>query len=143
MAFMGYALQKLPVLVNDLNLSIRNPLLVYSFLALYGVMMLMLIAYVHAKFRTAAKALKRLQTDWDSASSSHQDFVGIARERLAKLQTAPTQAPTPRHSAIGVDIRHQIVAMSKRGTAIQDIARTCGLQESEVDVILGMARLQR
>ena len=140
---MGYALQKLPVLVNDLNLSIRNPILVYSFLALYGVMMLMLIAYVHAKFRTAAKALKRLQTDWDSAASTHENVVGIARERLAKLNSTPSAAQSPRQTAIGVDTRHQVVAMAKHGTAIQDIARTCGLQEGEVDAILGMARLQR
>ena len=140
---MGYALQKLPVLVNDLNLSIRNPLLVYSFLALYGVMMLMLIAYVHAKFRTAANALKRLQTDWDSAASTHENFVGIARERLAKLDSTPVAAQSPRHVGVSVDIRHQVVAMAKRGTAVQDIARTCGLNEGEVDVILGMARLQR
>jgi hypothetical protein len=129
--------------VNDLNLSIRNPLLVYSALALYGVMMLMLIAYVHAKFRTAAKALKRLQTDWDSAASTHESFVGVARERLAKLHSNPAAAQAPRHATIGVDIRYQVVAMAKRGTAITDIARTCGLQEGEVDVILGMARLQR
>src|SRR5262245_2695226 len=119
---MGYALQKLPVLVSDLNLSIRNPLLVYSFLALYGVMMLMLIAYVHAKFRTAAKALKRLQTDWDSAASTHENFVGAARERLSKLRSNPAASQPPRHAGIGADIRHQVVAMAKRGTAVPDIA---------------------
>ena len=69
---MEYALQKLPALVNDLSLSIRNPILVYSFFALYGLMMLVLVTYVHIKFRTAAKTLKLLQTEWKSAESQQQ-----------------------------------------------------------------------
>ena len=157
---MEYALQKLQALANGLSLSIHklraltdgvdlsihNPILIYSFLALYGIMMLMLVAYVHVKFRTAAKALKRLQTDWQSAASTHADFVGVARESLSKLSSATTSAvaaPVARSAGIAGDLRNQIVAMSKRGSGIQDIARTCGLQECEVDVILGMARLQR
>lgn len=142
---MEYALQKLPALANDLSLSIRNPIVVYSFLALYGLIMLMLVAYVHAKFRTAAKTLKGLQSAWQNAESTHADFVGIARERLSKLSVpAPAATPTRgRSGGIGGDIRNQIVAMAKRGSAVNDIARTCGLQEGEVDVILGMSRLQR
>ena len=143
---MGYALQKLPALANDLSLSIRNPILVYSLLALYGLMMLVLVAYIHAKFQTAASSLKRLQSDWKNAETTHSDFVGMAKERLSKL-SAPSPvvsaaAAVARTGAIGLDIRNQIVAMAKRGTAANDIARTCGLQEGEVDVILGMARLQ-
>jgi hypothetical protein len=88
--------------------------------------------------------LKRLQTDWQNAASTHEDFVGMARERLSKLSSAApaVAASVARKSAIGADIRNQIVAMARRGTAVKDIARTCGLQEGEVEVILGMARLK-
>jgi hypothetical protein len=142
---MEYALQKLPALVNDLSLSIRNPILVYSFFALYGLMMLVLVTYVHIKFRTAAKTLKLLQTEWKSAESQHSTFVGAAQERLSKLtlQAPAVATGIGRAAAIGSDIRNQIVAMAKRGIAIHEIARNCGLQEGEVDVILGMARLRR
>jgi hypothetical protein len=117
--------------------------LVYSFLGVYGLLMLWLIAYVHARFRTAAKMLKLLQAEWQSAESKHSDFVGIAQERLTKLSARPPATPLARTGGIGFDLRNQIVAMAKRGIKANDIARNCGLQEGEVDVILGMARLKR
>lgn len=138
---MEYALQKSPVLANNLNLSIHNPILVYSFLALYGLLMLSLLVYVHSKFRKASKTLTQLRTEWQSAESQHSNLVGQAQERLAMLSR-----PTPlmaRTTGVGSDMRNQIVAMAKRGITVNDIARTCGLQEGEIDVILGMARLQR
>jgi hypothetical protein len=141
---MESVLRKLPVLANDLSPLIHNPFLVYSFLAVYGLMFLVLATYVHAKFRTAAKTLKLLQTEWQSAESKHSSLADVAQEHLSKL-TAPPPPPTPlvRNTGIGFDIRNQIVNMAKRGITVNDIARTCGLQEGEVDVILGMARLQR
>jgi hypothetical protein len=128
---------------NDLSLLIRNPIVVYSFLALYGVMMVLVMAYVHTKFRAAAKTLKVLEKDWQSAESAHSSILGVAKEQLSKVKAAPAAAPMARTAAIGSDLRHQVVAMAKRGIAPADIARSCSLQEGEVDVLLGMARLQR
>src|SRR5262245_41759428 len=138
---MESVLQRLLVLANDSSLSIHNPILVYLFLGLYGLLMLLLVAYVHARFRTAAKALKVLQIEWQSAESKHTTFVGVAHEQLSKL-SVPAM-PLSRSNGIGSEVRNQIVAMAKRGSTSNDIARTCGLREGEVDVILGMARLQR
>ena len=133
------------MLANDLSLSIRNPTLIYSFLALYGLITILLFTYVQAKFRIAAKTLKLLQTEWQSAESTHTSFVGIAQEHLSKLSGPPSPVPTyqARAGGIGLEIRQQIAGMAKRGKTATDIARTCGLQEGEVEVILGMARLQR
>jgi hypothetical protein len=129
---------------SDLSLSIRNPVLIYSFLAVYGVLTLLLITYVRAKFRTAEKALKMLHTEWESAESQHASIVGAAQEKLSKLtpgRPAPTSAA--RIGAVGLDTRNQVVVMAKRGIAAIDIARTCNLQEGEVEVILGISRLQK
>lgn len=130
---------------NDLSPLIRNPIVLYSFLAVYGVMMLVLAAYVHTKFRRASKTLKLLQVEWQSAESQHANIVGVAQEHLSKLSTvAKSSAPVTRAAGgIGPDVRSQILALAKRGTRAIDIARSCGLQEGEVDVILGMSRLQR
>ena len=130
---------------SDLSLSIRNTIFVYSALALYGLLTVVLIAYVHAKFRTAAKSLKLVQSEWQTAQSKHDTFVGDAQEKLSKLRATPAAATVlpPRTSAIGPDARRQIVAMAKRGMKTNDIARNCGLHEGEVEVILGMARLER
>ena len=133
------------MLANDLSLSIRNPILIYSFLALYGLLTVLILTYVHAKFRVASKTLRLLQTEWMTAESKHSIFVGRAQEQLSKLSVAaPVPVAVPAAKApVGFDIRHHVVTMAKRGIAIADIARNCGLHEGEVEVVLGMARLQQ
>jgi len=141
---MEFVLQKLPALARDLSLSIDNPILIYSFLAAYGLLSVLLIAYGHARFRTAAKTLKLLQAQWTSAESDHSAFVGMAHEKLSKLAIpTPGRLAMTRTGAIAPDMRNQIAALGNRGLSSTDIARTCGLEEGEVDVILGAARLQR
>jgi hypothetical protein len=134
------------VLANDLNLSMRNPLLIYSFLALYGLLTVFILTYVHAKFRLATKTLKLLQAEWTNAESKHSSFVGLAQEQLSKLNIQPQPPvvqPVMRTASVSFDTRNQVVTMAKRGIPIADIARNCGLHEGEVDVLLGMARLTK
>ena len=119
----------------------HNPILVYSLLALYGLLMLSLLLYVHSKFRAAANTLTQLRTEWQSAESKHSTFLAVAQQRLATL-SRPAALVT-KNAGVGSDTRNQVEAMAKRGMSVNDIARTCGLQEGEIDVILGMARLQR
>ena len=142
---MEFALQKLPVQASDLSLSIHNPLLVYGLLALYGLLTLLLMSYVRSKFQAAAKALAKLQADWQSAQSNHASFIGVAQEKLSKLSAAPTPAAAaaPKSGALGLEMRTQIVSMAKRGMRTLDIARACGLTEGEAEVVLSMARLER
>jgi len=131
---------------NDLNLSIHNPILIYSFLALYGVLTVVVLSYVHAKFRFATKTLHMLQTQWASADSRHAGFVGKAQEQISKLSVAPVSVPVPApgpKASIGLDMRNQVVSMAKKGFATPEIARVCNLAEGEVEVLLGMARLLR
>lgn len=131
------------MLANASSLLTHNPIVIYSVLAAYGIAIALVITYVHTKFRGAAKTLMLLQTEWHSAESKHSTFVGMAEDKLSKLsKPAPPVAQVPR-SGLGLDMRNQIVTMAKRGIRVNDIARTCGLQEGEVDVILGMARLQQ
>jgi hypothetical protein len=142
---MQFVLQKLPALANVLNLSIDSTILIYSFLAAYGLLTVLLITYVHARFRTAAKTLKLLQAQWTSAESQHSTFVGMAQEKLGRLavQAPSSGVAMSRTGAIAPDMRNQIAALGNRGVSLTDIARTCGLDEGEVEVILGAARLQR
>ena len=70
---------------NDLSLSIHSPVLIYSFLAAYGLLTILMLIYVRAKFRSAAKTLNLLQAEWQSARSTHESFVGAAHEQLSKL----------------------------------------------------------
>ena len=130
--------------VNDSSLSIHNPILIYSFLALYGLLTVMILTYVHAKFRTTARALKMLATEWENAESRHAGFVGAAQKQLSKLAAVPPVPVQPaRSTSVNSDLRNQVVAMAKRGISVPDIARSCGLHEGEVEVVLGMVRIQR
>jgi hypothetical protein len=62
---------------------------------------------------------------------------------MAKL-SAPAPATNPvKTSTMNLDIRNQVVAMGKKGFTAPEIAKTCGLQEGHVEVLLGMARLQK
>jgi hypothetical protein len=132
------------VLANDLNLSLHSPILMYSFLALYGLLTVLILTYVHAKFRTTAKTLKLLATEWGNAESRHAGFVGAAQEQLSRLTVTPPVPALPvRPAGINFDLRNQVVAMAKRGIAAPEIARSCGLHEGEVEVVLGMVRIQR
>ena len=126
---------------NALNLSIHNPILIYSFLALYGLLTVTILVYVQTKFRYATKVLRILQTEWDAAESRHAGFVGKAQEQIAKI-SVPVAAPS-KPAPVSFDTRNQVVAMGKKGFTAIDIAKTCGLQEGDVEVLLGMARLQK
>src|SRR5215467_6027805 len=126
------------MLANDLNLSIHNPIVIYSFLALYGLLTVLTLVYVHAKFRTATKTLKLLEEQWLTADSRHAGFVGAAQEQLSRLAvTPPVQALSLRPPAVNFDLRNHAVAMAKKGIAPPEIARLCRLSEGEVEVVLG------
>ncbi len=130
---------------SGLSLSMDNRILIYSFLALYGLITLLIVRYVNAKFRAANKTLKLLTAEWATAESRHADFVGAAQEQISKLAAAPpvVHQPVVRSAAVGFDTRNQVVAMAKRGISVPDIAKASRLHEGEVEVLLGMARLQR
>lgn len=135
------------MLANGLSLSMSNSIVIYSLLGLYGVVTIVVLTYVHTKFRVATKTLKLLQNEWNTADSRHANFVGAAQQQISKLALTPPPAPPPaavvvRH-AVGFDTRNQVVAMAKRGIGLGDIARSCGLHEGEVEVLLGMARISR
>jgi hypothetical protein len=132
------------VLANDSNLSIHNPIFVYSILAAYGMLTVFILTYVRAKFRTASETLKLLADEWQKAQSQHSGFVGHAQEQLSKL-TSPPPIPAQhiRQSGVNFDMRNQVVLMAKRGITPSEIGRSCGLHEGEVEVLLGMVRIQR
>ncbi|HYR42263.1 MAG TPA: hypothetical protein VER98_04525 [Terriglobia bacterium] len=119
-------------------------MLIYSFLALYGVLTVLILTYVHSKFRVATKTLQLLQTEWQNAESRHAGFVGAAQQKLSKLsQPAPVAALSVRKAAVDFNVRNQVIAMARRGIGPVEIGRSCGLHEGEVEVVLGMARLQK
>ena len=131
---------------NASSLLTLNPIIVYATLALYGLLFAVTFLYLHNRFRMSSRVLSLLKNDWASAESKHSSLVETAQERIARLSvelpvraSAEPQAVKP----VTSDTRTQVVAMGKRGLGLAEIARSTGLPEGEVDVLLGLARMQR
>jgi DNA-directed RNA polymerase specialized sigma24 family protein len=134
------------VSANALNQLTLNPLIVYATLGLYGLLFAFTFLYLHNKFKASQKILKLLVTDWAAAESTHADMVGTAQEKIARLSVEipkRAQAQVPAVNTVTSDTRTQVVSMGKRGMGVSEIARNTGLPEGEVDVLLGLARMQR
>jgi hypothetical protein len=120
-----------------------NPVLVYIALGVYGVILLLVVAYVHAKFSAAARTLQMLSQDWNSAASKHAGFIDKAQEQITRLAAPAPAVPAPVSSEpLHGDVRNQVVTLGNKGMATTEIARSCGLPEGEVDVMLGLAKIQ-
>src|SRR3954471_8190698 len=109
MASTEFELRRLLVLVNDSSLSVHNPVLIYTFLAVYGLLTILVLTYVYAKFRFTAKTLSVLTAEWKAAEAVHAGFVGTAQEQISKL--AVPVAPAVKPATVGGDMRKQVVAM--------------------------------
>jgi DNA-directed RNA polymerase specialized sigma24 family protein len=134
------------VSANASSLLTLNPIIVYATLGLYGLLFAFMFLYVHNRFKMSTRVLSLLKNDWADAESKHSELVETAQERIARLSVEiPARAPAPEPALRSVtsDTRTQVVAMGKRGLGLAEIARNTGLPEGEVDVLLGLARMQR
>jgi DNA-directed RNA polymerase specialized sigma24 family protein len=136
------------VSVNASSLLTLNPIIVNLELGLYGLLFVCIFIYVHAKFRKADRLLKGLKKEWDGAESKHAGLIQVAQHRISRLGAEaevvkPGLAAPTVSQAVPPDTRNQVTAMGRRGIPVSDIARSCGLPEGEVDVLLSMARMQR
>ena len=79
---------------------------------------------------------------------SHHAHAKPPTKNCSNLPTASI-APKPasnfpqRNTAVNFDVRNEVIAMAKRGIAPPEIARSCGVTEGEVEIVLGIIRLQR
>jgi hypothetical protein len=120
--------------VSDLSLSVRNPILVYSLLTLYGLLSIFLIVYVHRKFRTAAKTLKVLENPMAKRRIQNTQTSSATRRKSSRSSRRPLQDSSrgcrekrrrrTRHA-------QSDVSMAKRGMRAGDIARACGLRKAK------------
>jgi hypothetical protein len=137
------------VLANASSLLTLNPIIVNLELGLYGLLFVGIFIYVHMKFRKADLLLKALKKDWDGAESKHAGLLQVAQHRISRLGSTSPEGAMPASVSSSVsqgvpsDTRNQISAMGRRGLPVSEIARSCGLPEGEVDVLLSMARMQR
>jgi DNA-directed RNA polymerase specialized sigma24 family protein len=133
------------VSANASSLLTLNPIIVYATLALYGLLFAVTFLYMHNRFRMSSRVLSLLKNDWADAETKHSELVETAQQRIARLSVEmPVRAQAePQVKGVTSDTRTQVVAMGKRGLGLAEIARNTGLPEGEVDVLLGLARMQR
>jgi len=132
------------VSANASSLLTLNPIIVYATLGLYGLLFAFMFLYLHGRFRASNKVLALIKTDWAAAESKHTGLVETAQDHLSRLTVeGPARAQTPVAMPVSTDTRTQVIAMGKKGLGITEISRSTGLPEGEVDVLLGLARMQR
>lgn len=131
--------------VNALSQLTPNPLIVSAALVLYGFLFVGVFFYIRSKFRKAGRVLDTLKTDWASAESMHADLFENAQDRITSLAVEPAAMNSfaPVATPVTANTRNQVTAMGRKGLSVPEIARSCGLPEGEVDVLLSMARMQR
>lgn len=135
-------------MANASSLFTLNPIIVNLELGLYGLLFVGIFIYVHMKFRKADRLLRGLKNEWEGAESKHAGLLQVAQHRISRLGaksevSVPGSAVPSVPQAVPPDTRNQITAMGRRGIPVSEIARSCGLPEGEVDVLLSMARMQR
>lgn len=131
---------------NASSLLTLNPIIVYATLGLYGLLFAFLFLYVHNRFSASTRVLSLLKNDWADADSKHSELVDSAQERIGRLSVefpGRAQAQPPVSRTVTSDTRTQVVSMGRKGLGLAEIARNTGLPEGEVDVLLGLARMQR
>ena len=119
-------------------------------LAAQAVLFALLLSFLYFRIGSTNRLLLTFQKNWSSAEANHKTLVDEAREKLTEFSSAASAAPeakqfaiTPKRGSLSSEIRTQVLALAKKGFAAADIARTCGLPESDIGVLVGLARLQK
>jgi hypothetical protein len=131
---------------NASVLSTINPIVVYSVLGFYGIFMAAAVLFVYQKFRSANRLLVALHKDWENAQSAHLELLNEAKAKFSSLAPITVHPATPasesRPRTVSFDTRNQIRSMGRKGLSAADIARACSMTEAEINVLLGLSRIQ-
>src|SRR4029079_7169064 len=121
-------------------------IVVYA-LAAQAVLFALLHSFMYFRLGSTNRLLVTFQDNWANAEANHKTLVHEAREKLTEFSAAAPQANqfaiTPKRGSLSSEIRTQVLALGKKGFTTADIARTCGLPENDIGVLLGLARLQK
>ena len=127
---------------NVFLLSTPDKIGIYLSLVLCGLSIILLAFHVRRKFVRASGALKTLNREWQDAQANFFKIADVARQQIGSMESAaPSVGIVQPAGEISFDLRNQVTAMGKRGKDSSEIARTAGLIEAEVDVLLGMSRI--
>ena len=132
--------------VNASAVLMANPIVIYSTLGVYGLIIVAVLLYVYRKFSGTHLLLESLKKDWEFAEKNHSTLLNEAKEHVSKFSptaAAPTPAIAAGARSVTFDTRNQIIAMGRKGLSVADISRACAMPEADVDVLLGLARIQR
>src|SRR5579872_1940762 len=93
MDFTESGLRRSAMSVNASAVLMANPIVIYSTLALYGLIIVAVLLYVYRKFSGANLLLESLKKDWAFAEINHSKALDQAKEHVSKLAVSPTATP--------------------------------------------------
>src|SRR5437016_3041252 len=83
--FMEFELRRSAMSANASAALIVSPIVIYSTLSLYGLLILAVLLYVYRKFSGANLLLNSLKKDWESAETTHSKLFKDASDHVGKL----------------------------------------------------------
>jgi hypothetical protein len=126
--------------------SSASMIVIYA-LAAQAVLFALLLSFLYFRLGSTNRLIVTFQKNWATAEANHKTLVDEARVKLTELSPAAPQANqfaiTPKRGSLSSEIRTQVLALGRKGFTTADIARTCGLPENDIGVLLGFARIQR
>ena len=127
---------------NVFLLSMPDAVGIYLALGLCGLSIVFLALHVQRKFVRASGVLTRLNREWQDAQAQFLNLAEVAQRQMANQPVHDKAPPREPGGEISAGLRKQITTMSRNGAAAEDIARTAGLSEAEINVLLGMSRVE-
>ncbi len=127
--------------------SMPDQIGIYLALGLCGLSIIFLALHVQRKFVRASGALTALNREWEDAQARFFKIAEAAQKQIGSLEIEPhlvgRQVSRQESSGeISFAVRNRVIAMGKSGATPGDIARSAGLEEAEVNVLLGMSRVE-
>ena len=123
--------------------SMPDEIGIYLALGLCGLSIIFLALHVQRRFVRASGALTNLNREWEDAQARFFKIAEAAQSQIGSLETEPQLVSRQNPSGeISFGVRNQVIAMGKSGSTAGEIARSAGLDEAEVNVLLGMSRVE-
>src|SRR5262245_61069990 len=111
-------------------------------LLLDTVLLVLLALFVFLRFRRTTHLLQTFQQERYLGLSVNQ--AATTRQPAADVTSASKRTAAALNRALlKSELREHVVTLSRKGFAAPDIARVCSIPESDVNVLLGFARLHR
>ena len=106
---------------------------------LHGYLSRRLFRNVRKGLQECTGAVESLNSRMETLEKSHRDSLAQVKEHTRRLTAKPLPPSAPPDSRrFGIDKKHQVVSLAKKGLGSADISRRLRIYQGEADLVLGL-----